>query len=275
MDWSNEEYVRLYTRETADDLELSWGALALWHALLRKFDRAGLISIKNGWVSVARLTRIPEDVVIQVGPELVRDGRIKMIDGAVYAPNFIEAQSASKSDKLRQRESRERRAHEARSAAPQTHDITCARHETSQAVTSGHTPSRNVTLCSADPDPKLASAEPLLIPPLPADQIQVLELEPEPKEKRNAPRRRLPGDWVPERSEANIAAEAAARERGVNLRVELQKLRDWAAANNTKKADWDATWRNWTRNAKPSSSGTTGMTAAEVAYRIATEGDPS
>lgn len=269
MDWSNEEYVRLYTRETAADLELSWGALALWRALLVKFDRAGLIPIKNGWVSVARLTRIPEDIVIQVGPELVRDGRIKMIDGSVYAPNFIAAQTASKSDKLRQRESRERRASVAHSA-PQVIDSTNACHTPSHDVTNGHTPSRNVTLASAEPLPNLASAEPLLIPPLPAAQIEVLELEPATsKGKQNAPRRRLPDDWVPERSEANIAAEAAARERGVNLRDELSKLRDWAAANNNKKADWNATWRNWTRNAKPSSSGPTGLTAAQVAYQIA------
>lgn len=271
MDWSNEEYVRLYTRETAADLELSWGALALWRALLVKFDRAGLIPIKNGWVSISRLTRIPEDVVIQVGPELVRDGRIKMIDGAVFAPNFSAAQTASKSDKLRQRESRDRRANEAK-RAPQVSDSTNACHNRSQTVTSGHAQSQNVTLAYAEPEPDLASAEPLLIPPLPA-AIEVLELEPEPKEKRNAPRRRLPDDWVPERSEANIAAEAAARERGVNLRDELSKLRDWAVANNNKKADWNATWRNWTRNAKSPSAGPARQTAAQVAYQIATEED--
>lgn len=63
--------------------------------------------------------------------------------------------------------------------------------------------------------------------------------------------KKLPPDWIPARTEANEEAERAAKHRGVDLRIELQKLRDWANANNAKKADWEATWRNWTRNAKP------------------------
>jgi hypothetical protein len=37
------------------------------------------------------------------------------------------------------------------------------------------------------------------------------------------------------------------------LQLELLKLHDWAKANTEKKTDWDATWRNWTRNARPES----------------------
>ena len=67
MDWSNEPYVKVYTRETDDDLLLSWEALALWRSLLIRFDRAGIIPIKNGWNSVARLVRMPVEVVAQCG----------------------------------------------------------------------------------------------------------------------------------------------------------------------------------------------------------------
>src|SRR5689334_17594929 len=109
MDWPNEEYVRLYTRETADDLDLSWEALALWRAMLTKFDRAGVIIARSGWVSISRLVRMPTEVVERAGPELVRDGRVKQVEGGVFAPNFVEAQTASKSDRARQRESRDRR----------------------------------------------------------------------------------------------------------------------------------------------------------------------
>ena len=236
MDWSNEEYVRLYTRETAADLELSWEALALWRALLVKFDRAGVISIKNGWASVARLVRMPFDIVQQTGPELIRDGRVRMIDGALHAPNFTEAQTASKSDKVRQRESRERRRERA-SAAVQVQDSTVPGHAVSQAVTPGHDRSQNVTLCSADPKPI-----PLLIPPD----------EPAVKPSRIL-KHALPDDWSPDRSEANLTAEATARSRGIDLDQQLASLRDWARGNNAKKVDWNATWRNWTRNAKPPS----------------------
>jgi hypothetical protein len=66
--------------------------------------------------------------------------------------------------------------------------------------------------------------------------------------KRKVP---LPDGWEPERSKSNLEAEEKARARGVDLSLELPKLRDWATANGTKKADWEATWRNWTRTAKP------------------------
>jgi hypothetical protein len=143
MDWSNEEYVRLYTRETADDLELSWEALSLWRALLIRFDRAGIIQVKNGWSSVARLVRMPADVVLRVAPELVSDGRVRLVDGAIYAPNFTEAQTSSKSDKVRQRESRDRRRER---ASAQHGGIASAGHGVSHAVTPGHDQSQNVTL---------------------------------------------------------------------------------------------------------------------------------
>jgi hypothetical protein len=152
VDWANEEYVRLYTRETADDLELSWEALALWRALLIRFDRAGIIPIKNGWISIARLVRMPLEVVQQTGPELVRDGRLRMVDGAALAPNFTEAQTTSKSDKSRQRESRDRR----RLTTSQRPESIDTGHTLSQDVTPSHTASQNVTLSYAplaDTDP--------------------------------------------------------------------------------------------------------------------------
>lgn len=40
----------------------------------------------------------------------------------------------------------------------------------------------------------------------------------------------------------------------MDVGIELRKLTDWAAANNAKKADWNATWRNWLRNAKGSAT---------------------
>lgn len=155
MDWSNEEYVRLYTRETADDLELSWEALALWRAMLTKFDRAGVLSVRNGWPSVARLVRMPIDVVEKVGPELIADGRVRVTERGFVAPNYVEAQTASKSDRIRQKESRDRRRADAMSQ-PRENSSTLSQnvtpgHEVSQAVTPSHTPSRNVTLTSADP----------------------------------------------------------------------------------------------------------------------------
>ncbi len=224
MDWANEEYVRLYTRETADDLELSWESLALWRSLLIRFDRGGIIQIKNGWTSVARLARMPLEIVRQCGPELVRDGRLKMTADGLYAPNFTEAQTTSKSDKTRQRESRERRR--AAAETSQASDNTAPGHGVSRAVTPSHAPSQNVTLpllCSADPLP-------------PSAEASVAASDRSPSASR---RRSIPADWKPSERER-----ARARELGLNVEpVAAEFLSYWLGDGRPKK-DWDQTFRN-------------------------------
>jgi uncharacterized phage protein (TIGR02220 family) len=190
MDWSNEEYVRVYTRETPDDIDLSWEALAMWGRLLTKFDRSGRLPVRNGWASVARLIRWPADVVERVGPELVRDGRVRMIEAGLFAPNFVDAQTASKSDKHRQRESRDRRRAEAESMKDVDNQqsgqgpVTDS-HGQSRDVT---TPSREVTLCSAllcDPTAEAKRGEATIAPAPPAcDLALVAHPTPEPKRPR-------------------------------------------------------------------------------------------
>lgn len=57
---------------------------------------------------------------------------------------------------------------------------------------------------------------------------------------------RLPDDWRPSEAHARLAAD-----RGVNVNEEADKFRDWCAANGAVKKDWEATFRNWIRNARP------------------------
>ncbi len=45
MNWSDERYVRVYTRDTAEWLCLSFMAQGLFCLLLRKVDRAGVLSL--------------------------------------------------------------------------------------------------------------------------------------------------------------------------------------------------------------------------------------
>lgn len=109
MDWSNENYVRVYTRETEDDLVLSWEARALWKEMLCKFDRAGFLPLKRGRAGLAALIRWPVEAIERAAPELVADGRVRELETGFFAPNFLEAQEAKSSDKQRKREERERR----------------------------------------------------------------------------------------------------------------------------------------------------------------------
>lgn len=281
MDWANEQYVRVYTRETADDLDLSWEALAIWRALLIKFDQSGIISARNGWLSVARMTRIPVEVVERCGPELIKDGRIKAIDGGFLAPNFVDAQTTSKSDRVRQKESRDRRraAAESQVIDPPS-SISNLNNNLSQPVTSGHAvshpshaPSQNVTLCSADP--LLTDTDPTAVlssvPAVPAAQAgpQQIGFEAFTEKVNQATRERekktkLPKDWVPERSTANLEAESEAKARGVDLRTELKRMHDWATGKAEKRTDWNAVWRNWTRSAKATQS--TGRSALDQQF---------
>ena len=61
---------------------------------------------------------------------------------------------------------------------------------------------------------------------------------------------RLPDDWQPARTDANLGAEHGHPDPW--LSDQLARFRDyWAAVAGAKgvKADWDATWRNWIRRA--------------------------
>lgn len=147
MDWSNENYVRLYTRETDDDLVLSWEARAVWHEMLKRFDRSGFMAIKRGRRGLAAMVRMPLEVVERVIPELLDDGRIREIEAGYIAPNFMEAQEATKSDRQRQRDSRTRRR------AQNLHSVTDL-HSDVTFCDADVTPTREVvTLTSADPKP--------------------------------------------------------------------------------------------------------------------------
>lgn len=140
MDWANEPYVRVYTRETDDDLALSYDALSLWNAMLKKFDRAGLIETKRGIAGLAAITRCPIDRVPDALTELLKDGRVVQVSNGYFAPNFLAAQETPRTDKARQRDSRSKRAARANSERRETPSM-----------------SHGVTLTSADP--RLTSAE--------------------------------------------------------------------------------------------------------------------
>ena len=148
MDWSNEPYVRLYTRETDDDLVLSWDAISLWRALLTKFDRSGLFPTKRGARGIAAATRCPLAQVEAALPELLKDGRLVEVEGGFMSPNFVPAQNATKTDRQRQQDSRDRRRSRNLDQAVTNRD---------GAVTPRDASVTNVTHYITDPDPDLAA----------------------------------------------------------------------------------------------------------------------
>ncbi len=168
MDYSNESYIRLYTRKTADHAVLCWQARALWPQILAVADRAGVIATKHGARGLAALVEMPREVVDAGLPELLEDGCIREIAGGrgFVVPNYLEAQEAKSSDKQRKREERERRlalalaveigamsqnvTDESRNVTS-SHETGQKSHTASHGVTASHTESHPVTLCSALP----------------------------------------------------------------------------------------------------------------------------
>lgn len=146
MNWSDERYVRLYTRDTAEWELLPWQSRALWPLLLRKVDRSGIMQVgKHGVRGVAALVKLPIEVVEPGIEGLLADGCLAQPTSETFVvPNFIEAQEAIQSEKRRAQEYRERKRAEAMGV---TESDEASRNVTERhaSVTENHAASRGVT----------------------------------------------------------------------------------------------------------------------------------
>lgn len=108
MDFSNEHYVRLYTRDTTTWLRLGWDAQCVFGQVLRKMDMAGVMDIDGlePWEAVVVHCRAPEDVARRGMARCLELGVLEHNGSYLVAPKYIEANTASKSDKQRQKEHR-------------------------------------------------------------------------------------------------------------------------------------------------------------------------
>ena len=151
MDWSNETYVRLYVRNTTTWRRLGFEGQTMLMHLLRVVDRAGVLDIEDMAPAEAAAlhTGAPEDFAERGVTRLLELRTIRHETRRLVFPNFIEAQEAKKSDKQRQRESREKRNRD------QSSQIVTDCHDNGSGVTVGHTESQPVTLSSA----QLSSAQ--------------------------------------------------------------------------------------------------------------------
>ncbi len=255
MDYSNERYVRVYTRKTADQAVLCWQARVLWPQIIMVADRAGIIATKHGARGLAALVDVPRDLVDAGLPELLSDGCVRVIaaDRGYVIPNYLAAQEATSSDRQRKQEERERRHALAmaaecgvevvdhhgprllmsRNVTDESRNVTSGHetgdlcHDSSQLVTDGHSSSRLVTPC-------------LTVPSLTVPSRRARERQPKSTRTETA----LPEAWAPNDTHARIA-----REERVDLDRQANLFRDHAATNARLTADWDAAFRTWLRKA--------------------------
>lgn len=246
LDYANERWVRVYTRDTTTWKLLTWQARAVLMFLIRKVDRSGVIDVGNdGVAGLAAVLEIPEEVAADAVDQLVRRGVVVTKRDLYVLPAFIEAQETPSSDAQRKRDSRERRrAHaiQSQNVTDKSQNVTDG-HVESHAVTNGHSETRqDKTDREREPDaphPAASTGFRLEIP-----QPKPVTRRRDPASPRQAVKHPLPPDWQPD---ATLVAQARAV--GVDLAAEMAKLRDWALAENAKKCDWNATARNWIRRA--------------------------
>lgn len=138
MDWANEAYVRLYVRDTTTWKRLGFEGTTMLMHLMRKVDRAGVLDIEDMAPAEAAALHVNAPAEFAAaGVSKLLELKVMVHDGTrLVFPNFIVANETPKSDKQRQKESREKRAVTKRDAP-------------SPIVTESHTPSQSVTLNSA------------------------------------------------------------------------------------------------------------------------------
>lgn len=153
MDWANERYVRLYTRDSADMVAVGWEGRAVLAELLRKVDRSGVLDHGGEVELVPEMLRIPRDLFLTGFARLIKRNIIRATETTIIIPNFIDAQETPQSDQARKRTERERRRAK----------------EMSRDVTPGHVESRNVTPTLPEPSQPEPSLPRSPAPPAPAD----------------------------------------------------------------------------------------------------------
>lgn len=162
MDWANEDYVRVYTRDTADLMAIGPEGRAVWWEMLRKADKSGLIDHGGDMDTMPELLRVPHEWWEKAIPKILKRKMARDTGTALVIPNHEAASTTPKSDKQRQKEARQRRRAsaieevtkrdgvESQNVTPESRTVT-ERHEMSLNATL-----RNALQRDATPDHTLA-----------------------------------------------------------------------------------------------------------------------
>lgn len=244
LDWASEHFVRLFTRETDDDLLLSWEARAIWHELLKKFDKQGRLATKRGVRGLAALIRLPLEVVERALPELINDGRLKEQSGTYFAPNYQPANYTPRSPAARMSDLRTRTGLREGSGAPG--DLCSAPHD-ADGGTGEHNETNN--LKSVDDSVTSSNAESQNVTArshIRSGQGRSEQVH----SARTRARGAIPSDWSPRERERLIA-----KDLGLNADAEAQEFLTYWQGDGRAKADWDLAFesrlRSQARRKKP------------------------
>lgn len=125
LNWSDEPYVKVYTRDTAEWRRLSMEARGLYLLLYRAVDRAGVIALGEMGAdevgdAVAVLLHGDASKTSEWLADLVKRKFVVVVakqgELSLVVPDYVAAQNARTADRLRVQQSRERRRDEALSS---------------------------------------------------------------------------------------------------------------------------------------------------------------
>ena len=189
LDWSNERYVRLYTRVTPDMAMWCWQAKAIWPWLLANAERSGGIAAKRvGCAGLAKLIGMPVEVV-EAGLNGAGDDVGLLEDGCVVATadgyairNYVEAQTAQSSATKRAADYRARQRLGESLDSKDGDSAVTHRHAPSRTPDSERSSSPPVTPSGSDPSGTEPSrdTEPAASPPLALAFGAISETAPDP-----------------------------------------------------------------------------------------------
>ena len=145
MDWSNERWVKLYTRDSLSWRALPWEARAVFVLLLRAVDRSGVLDLDGVEPDLALSFYLacPREVAGVAIGALVESGSIVVDESRILVPKYLEAQEAVTSPAERKRRQRER------ARVTKSDDVVTPRDRSvtkrDEKVTRSHAESRGVT----------------------------------------------------------------------------------------------------------------------------------
>lgn len=124
MDFADERFVRIYTRDSKTWLRWGWEGQTVFVLTMRKFDQTGRIDdVDDPVEDIALMAGLPVEVVRVGLPRILASGTFVRSQRAIECPNYIDGQTASRSDSARCREYRARlkARREAARRAPDTY----------------------------------------------------------------------------------------------------------------------------------------------------------
>jgi len=243
MRWPDEVWIKLYTRDEPDWMAMSWQARGLFVLLMRAVDRAGILSLKGKQKLKAVAVTVRAQWMEIEAPlqELLDDGcvRYSEIEGKLWIPNFVDAQTSTMSDVGRKRKSRL----EAVAGLNGSRHVTSG-HETAPIVTNGHVGGEIVTAGhdSESVSPLFSSTSTVSSSSPVSEPVDDVDDSVEPKTGKRKKGHRLPDDWQPSKNLVETY-----RAQGFDALASLKRFRNhWlSTTKNATKLDWDRTFENW------------------------------